>query len=332
MQYVNLGKSGLKVSRICFGTSAIGSPSFQAWALGEAESGPVFQKALDIGINFFDTGDMYSTGLSEEITGKLLGELAPRDQVVIATKVCGKMGDGPNDIGLSRKHIMDSIDASLRRLKTDYVDLYQIHRFDGYTPIEETMEALNDLVRAGKVRYLGASSMFCYQFAKMRFAAERNGWSNFVSMQGLYNLLYREEEREMNPYCVEEGVGLIPWSPLARGFFAGGRNREGSGDTLRAQVDNKARAMLYRETDFAIAERATEVAAKHGVKAIQIALAWNLAKPGITAPIIGAVKETYLDDAVAALDIGLDDEDMQRLEELYQPREVFDIDPMGRNA
>ena len=332
MQYVNLGKSGLKVSRICFGTSAIGSPSFQAWALGEAESGPVFQKALDIGINFFDTGDMYSTGLSEEITGKLLGELAPRDQVVIATKVCGKMGDGPNDIGLSRKHIMDSIDASLRRLKTDYVDLYQIHRFDGYTPIEETMEALNDLVRAGKVRYLGASSMFCYQFAKMRFAAERNGWSNFVSMQGLYNLLYREEEREMNPYCVEEGVGLIPWSPLARGFFAGGRNREGSGDTLRAQVDNKARAMLYRETDFAIAERAAEVAAKHGVKAIQIALAWNLAKPGITAPIIGAVKETYLDDAVAALDIPLDDDDMRRLEELYQPREVFDIDPMGRNA
>ena len=332
MQYVNLGRAGLKVSRICFGTSAIGSPSFQAWALDEDAARPVFRKALDLGFNFFDTGDMYSTGLSEEITGKLLGELAPRDQVVIATKVCGKMGDGPNDIGLSRKHIMDSIEASLRRLGTDYVDLYQIHRFDGYTPIEETMDALNDLVRAGKVRYLGASSMFCYQFAKMRFAAEKNGWSTFVAMQGLYNLLYREEEREMNPYCVEDGVALIPWSPLARGFFAGNRTREGGGDTLRAQTDSKARAMLFREQDFTIAERADEVAAKHGVKAIQVALAWILAKPGITSPIIGAVKETYLEDAVATLDITLDDEDMQRLEEPYQPREVFDIDPMGRNS
>ena len=332
MQYVSLGRTGLKVSRICFGTSAVGSTAFQQWAIGEDEARPLFRKALDLGINFFDTADLYSTGLSEEITGKLLDELAPRDQVVIATKVCGRVGDAPNDEGLSRKHIMDTIDASLRRLGTNHVDLYIIHRFDGQTPIEETMEALNDVVRAGKARYLGASSMAAFQFAKMRFAAEKNGWSNFVSMQNLYNLLYREEEREMIPYCVEEGVALTPWSPMARGFFAGNRHREGGGGTLRAQTDQKAQDLFYRELDFEIAERADVVAEKHGVKPIQIALAWTLHKPGVVSPVVGTVKDAYLEDAVAAVDIALDEEDMTRLEELYQPRAVFGFEMAGRGA
>jgi len=332
MQYVNLGRSGLKVSRVCFGTSAVGSTSFQQWAINESESRPLFKRALDLGVNFFDTADMYSTGISEQITGTLLNELAPRDQVVIATKVCGPMSEHPNDEGLSRKHIMDSIDASLTRLGTDYVDLYIIHRFDGQTPIEETMEALNDIVRAGKVRYLGASSMAAFQFAKMRFAAEKNGWANFVSMQNLYNLLYREEEREMNPYCVGDGVALTPWSPMARGFFAGNRSRDGGGETLRAQTDMKAADLFYRDIDFTIAERADEVAKKHGVKAIQIALAWVLKKPGVVSPIIGTVKESYLTDAIAALDIELDDDDMTRLEDLYEARAVFGFDPDGRAA
>ncbi len=332
MQYVNLGRSGLKVSRVCFGTSAVGSTSFQQWAINESESRPLFKRALDLGVNFFDTADMYSTGISEQITGTLLNELAPRDQVVIATKVCGPMSEHPNDEGLSRKHIMDSIDASLTRLGTDYVDLYIIHRFDGQTPIEETMEALNDIVRAGKVRYLGASSMAAFQFAKMRFAAEKNGWANFVSMQNLYNLLYREEEREMNPYCVGDGVALTPWSPMARGFFAGNRSRDGGGGTLRAQTDKKAADLFYRDIDFTIAERADEVAKKHGVKAIQIALAWVLKKPGVVSPIIGTVKESYLTDAIAALDIALDDDDMTRLEDLYAARAVFGFDPDGRAA
>ena len=242
------------------------------------------------------------------------------------------MSDHPNDEGLSRKHIMDAIDASLKRLGTDYVDLYIIHRFDGQTPIEETMEALNDVVRAGKVRYLGASSMAAYQFAKMRFTAENNGLANFVSMQNLYNLLYREEEREMNPYCVGEGVALTPWSAMARGFFAGNRSRDGGGGTLRAQTDQKAADLFYRDIDFAIAERADEIAKKHGVKAIQVALAWVLNKPGVASPIIGTVKETYLNDAVTALDIALDADDMTRLEELYEARAVFGFEPGGRGA
>lgn len=329
MQYVNLGRSGLKVSRICFGTAAIGSPEWQAWAIGEAEARPLFRKALDLGITYFDTADLYSQGLSEEITGTLLKELAPRDQIVLSTKVCGRMGDGPNDEGLGRKHIMESIDASLRRLKTDYVDLYVIHRYDGETPIEETMEALNDVVRAGKARYIGASSMAAYQFAKMRFAAERHGWANFIAMQNLYNLLYREEEREMIPYCVEEGIGLTPWSPLARGFFA---NRRGKAESLRARTDKKAQELFHREVDFAIAERVDEVAARHGVKPIQVALAWMLAKPGIAAPVVGAIKETYVEDAVAALSIALDADDMQGLEELYEPRPVYGFEMAGRGA
>jgi 1-deoxyxylulose-5-phosphate synthase len=329
MQYVNLGISGLKVSPICFGTAAFGNTDWMKWALGEAEARPLFQRALDAGINFFDTANLYSRGESERITGKILKEIAPRDQIVLTTKVCGRMGDGPNEEGLSRKHIMDSIDASLSRLGTDYVDLYVIHRYDGETPIEETLDALNDVVKAGKARYLGASSMACFQFAKMQFCAERNGWTKFISMQNLYNLLYREEEREMNPYCVEESVALTPWSPLARGFFA---NREGKANTLRAQSDKKAQELFYRDADFAIAEQAERIAAKHGVNATQIALAWILAKPGVVSPVIGAIKDKYIDDAVAALEVALDAEDVESLEAPYQPRAVYGFEMEGRNA
>lgn len=332
MRYVNLGRTGVKVSPICFGTAAIGSPSFQKWALDLDQARPLFRRALDVGINFFDTADRYSTGLSEEITGALLKELARREDVVIATKVCGPMGDGPNDEGLSRKRILASIDASLHRLGTDYVDLYTIHRFDSQTPIEETMETLNDVVRAGKARYIGASSMFCYQFAKMRALADKRGWANFVAMQNLYNMLYREEEREMNRYCAEEGVAVNPWSPLARGFFAGNRGKAGGGETLRSQTDGKAAEFFYRDVDFAIVARADAVARKHGVNATQIALAWLLAKPAVVSPVLGLVKERYIDDAVAALDVKLDDGDMRALEELYESRPVMGFVPEGRGA
>ncbi len=319
MEYINLGKTGLKVSRLCLGCRSYGSKSWRDWILEEAESKPFFKKALDFGINFFDTADMYSLGVSEEITGRALLKYAPRDQLVIATKVCQPVGDGPNDRGLSRKHIMDAIDASLRRLGTDYVDLYQIHRFDSQTPVEETMEALHDVVKAGKARYLGASSMHTFQFAKMQFAAETNGWTKFVSMQNHYNLVYREEEREMIPYCREEGIGLIPWSPLARGFIAGNRNTAGGGETTRAGSDDFARNLYFKEADFRVADRVAEVAAERGLKPAQIALAWMLNKPDITAPIIGATKMLYLDDAVSALDITMSEPEMARLEEPYEP-------------
>ena len=332
MRYVTLGRTGLKVSPICFGTSAIGSPDFQKWALDKDHARPIFQKALDVGINFFDTADMYSTGLSEEITGALLKELAPRDQVVLATKICGRMGPGPNDEGLSRKHIMDGIDASLTRLGTDYVDLFYIHRFDGETPIEETMEALDEIVRAGKVRYLGASSMCAYQFAKMRFAAERCGGATFMAMQNLYNLLYREEEREMNPYCAEEGVAVNPWSPLARGFFAGNRASGGGGETLRAQTDGKADGFLCGEQDFAIFDAVQAVATRHDVKPIQAALAWILNKPGVVSPVLGLLKAPHIDDAVAAVDIQLTEADMAEMEAPYQARPVMGFEPSGRNV
>lgn len=327
MDYNNLGKSGLKVSRICLGCMSYGSKSWRDWVLEEAESKPFFKKALDFGINFFDTADVYSIGVSEKITGRALLEFAPRDQVVIASKVCQAMGDGPNDRGLSRKHIMDSIDASLQRLGTDYVDLYQIHRFDSDTPIEETMEALHDVVKAGKARYIGASSMHTFQFAKMQFAAEKNGWTKFVSMQNHYNLVYREEEREMIPYCREEGIGLIPWSPLARGFIAGNRNTQGSGDTSRAANDDIARKLYFRKADFQVADRVAEIATERGLKPAQIALAWILHKSAITAPIIGATKMVYLDDAVAALDITLSTVEMARLEEPYEPHPTLGFDP-----
>ena len=324
MQYVNLGQSGLKVSRLCLGMMSYGSKAWREWVLEEEDARPFVKRALDVGINFFDTADVYSTGESERITGNLLKHFGvKRDSVVLATKVHGQMSDDINDRGLSRKHIMASIDNSLARLGVDHVDLYQIHRFDSSVPIEETMDALNDVVRAGKARYIGASSMYAWQFAKAQYTAQSLGKTRFVSMQNHYNLVYREEEREMIPLCLDQGVGLIPWSPMARGFFAGNRRRDGGGETVRAQNDPFAKGLYFREADFAVAERAAEVAKAHGVTGSQIALAWLLKKPHITAPIIGATKMEHLDQAIAALDIKLSEEDVKRLEEPYQPHPVL---------
>jgi len=323
MQYVNLGRTGLKVSRLCLGMMTYGSPQWRAWVLDEAAAQPFIKRALELGINFFDTANMYSRGVSEEITGRALKAMARRDEVVVATKVFYPMGDKPNQGGLSRKHIMDSIDASLRRLQMDYVDLYQIHRFDPATPIEETLEALHDVVKAGKARYLGASSMYAWQFAKLLYTADLHGWTRFVSMQNHYNLVYREEEREMLPLCRAEGIGVIPWSPLARGFLAGNRARSGGGATTRAQTDAFAADMYYDEGDFAVADRVGELAAQRGVSPAQIALAWILHQPGITAPIIGASKPHHLEEANAALDIVLTSDELARLEEPYRPHRVL---------
>ena len=322
MQYTNLGNTGLKVSRLCLGMMTYGSKTWRPWVLDEKEARPFIRRALDAGINFFDTADMYSLGVSEQILGNTLHHFAiPRKDLVIATKVFNPMGDGPNDGGLSRKHIMDSIDASLRRLQTDHVDLYQIHRWDYNTPIEETMEALHDVVKAGKARYIGASSMFAWQFTKAQYTARLNGWTRFVSMQNHYNLIYREEEREMIPACIDQGIGLIPWSPIARGFL--GRKREQINDTIRAQTDVYAQQMYYREEDFDVAERAQEIAEKRGFTPSQIALAWILNKPHITAPIIGASKMDHLEQAIAALEIQLAPEEVARLEEPYRPHPVL---------
>ena len=324
MDYVNLGKSGLKVSRLCLGMMTYGSPQWRNWVLDEKHALPFVRRALEAGINFFDTADVYSLGASEEVLGNTLRTCGvKRENVIVATKVCNPIGDDVNDRGLSRKHILDSIDRSLRHLQMDYVDLYQIHRWDPTTPIEETMETLNDVVRSGKARYIGASSMFAWQFAKAQHAAGRHGWSRFVSMQNHYNLVYREEEREMIPQCIDQGVGLIPWSPMARGFFAGNRRKGGGGETLRAQNDSFADRLYFRPEDFTIAERAWEVAKGHNASGSQIALAWMLAKPHITAPIIGASKLEHLDQSVAALEIRLAPEEIQRLEELYQPHPVL---------
>lgn len=323
MQYVNLGHTGLKVSRLCLGMMTYGSPQWRAWVLDEAAAQPFIRRALELGINFFDTANMYSQGVSEEITGRALKAMARRDEVVVATKVFYPMGDKPNQGGLSRKHIMDSIDASLRRLQMDYVDLYQIHRFDPNTPIEETLAALHDVVKAGKARYLGASSMYAWQFARMLYTADLHGWTRFVSMQNHYNLVYREEEREMLPLCRAEGIGVIPWSPLARGFLAGNRSRGGGGATTRAQTDAFAADMYYDEGDFAVADRVSELAAQRGVSAAQIALAWILQQPGVTAPIIGASKPHHLEEANAALEITLSPDELARLEEPYRPHRIL---------
>jgi 1-deoxyxylulose-5-phosphate synthase len=323
MQYVRLGKSGLKVSRICLGMMSYGSTDWREWVLPEDAARPFVKRALELGINFFDTADVYSLGVSEEITGRALRDLARRDQVVIATKVCSKMSDDPNDRGLSRKHIMDSIDRSLRRLGVDTVDLYQIHRYDSETPIEETMEALHDVVKAGKARYIGASSMYAWQFAKAQHTADQHGWTRFVSMQNHYNLVYREEEREMIPQCVEMGVGLIPWSPLARGFLAGNRRKEDWGETVRARTDPFAHSMYYQEADFRVVDRVVEVAARVGCKPTQVALAWLLGRSGLVAPIIGATKMSHLEDAVGALDVALSPDDARYLEEPYVPHPVL---------
>lgn len=323
MEYVNLGRSGLKVSRICLGMMTYGTPEWREWVLNEEQSRPFIQRALEAGINYFDTADMYSRGVSEEVTGRALRDFARRDEVVIATKVFFPTGDGPNQRGLSRAHIMAAIDASLKRLGTDYVDLYQIHRWDYSTPIEETLEALHDVVKAGKVRYIGASSMYAWQFAKTLYLSDLHGWTRFISMQNHYNLIYREEEREMTALCQAEGIGMVPWSPLARGFLAGNRKREDFGDTTRAKTDDYAQEMYYSDDDFDIVERVVALAKRLGVEPAQIALAWLLQKPGVTAPIVGASKMRHLDQAIAALEIELAPEDVQYLEELYKPHPVL---------
>jgi len=322
MEYVNLGKTGLKVSRICLGCMTYGSTKWREWMLNEEESRPFFKRALEAGINFFDTANAYSDGVSEEITGRALRDLAKRDEVVIATKVFNPMRPDPNGRGLSRKAIMTEIDHSLRRLGVDYVDLYQIHRWDYETPIAETMEALHDVVKAGKARYIGASSMFAWQFAQSLRVCEANGWTKFVSMQNHYNLIYREEEREMNPLCRDQGIGLIPWSPLARGFLAGNRNKSG-GATSRANTDKYAKDMYYQDDDFAVADRLTQVAQARGLPNMQVALAWVLSKPGITAPIIGASKLPHLEDALSALTVKLSEEEIKQLEEPYKPHPIL---------
>ena len=322
MQYTNLGSTGLRVSRLCLGCMTYGSPQWREWVLDDAQSRPFFQRALDAGINFFDTADMYSLGASEEVTGRALAEVR-RDQVVIATKLFNPMGDGPNDRGLSRKHIMHSIDGSLKRLGTDYVDLYQIHRFDPHTPIEETLDALNDVVRAGKALYLGASSMFAWQFGRMLATSDRRGLSRFVTMQNHYNLVYREEEREMIPLCRAEGIGLLPWSPLARGFLAGNRRTQDFGDTSRARTDALAQQYYYQPSDFAVVDAVSRVANRRGVSNAQVALAWVLAQPGVTAPIIGASKLPQLAEAVAAVDLVLSNEELAELAAPYLPHPVL---------
>jgi aryl-alcohol dehydrogenase (NADP+) len=323
MQYVRLGRTGLKVSRLCLGTMTYGTPEWRPWVLDEAASRPFIKRALDAGITFFDTADMYSLGVSESVVGRALRDYARRDEVVIATKVFYPVVEGPNERGLSRKHIFDAIDRSLSRLGVEYVDLYQIHRFDPDTPIEETLAALHDLVRIGKVRYIGASSMSAWQFAKMLYTADRHGWTRFVSMQNHYNLVYREEEREMLPLCREEGIGVIPWSPLARGFLTGTRRKEDRGETSRAKTDTFAHRLYYADEDFAVADRTAEIARERGVTPAQVALAWMLSKPGVTAPIIGASKLSHLDEAIAALDLTLGADEVQRLEEPYRPHPVL---------
>jgi aryl-alcohol dehydrogenase (NADP+) len=319
MQYVNLGATGLKVSRLCLGCMTYGTSKWRPWILDEEQSRPFIREALEAGINFFDTANMYSNGASEEVTGRALRDFAKRDEVVIATKVFFPTGKGPNDRGLSRKHIMTAIDDSLRRLGTDYVDLYQIHRWDYDTPIEETVEALHDVVKSGKARYVGASSMHTWQFAKALHVAERRSWTRFVSMQNHYNLIYREEEREMMPLCADEGIAVIPWSPLARGFLAGNRTRENWGETIRAKTDDYGQRLYYQDSDFDVVERVKQVAQRRGVEPIQIALAWLLSKPYVTAPIVGVSKAGQLQALLKAFEVRLEDEDVRLVEECYKP-------------
>ncbi|MBI4854034.1 MAG: aldo/keto reductase [Acidobacteria bacterium] len=323
MKYMNLGRSGLQVSRICLGCMSFGSKKWREWVIEEEDSRPVIKKALELGINFFDTANMYSVGVSEEITGRALKDFARRSEIVLATKVYFPMNELPNQGGLSRKHIFEALDASLKRLGTDYVDLYQIHRWDYNTPIEETMEALNDLVRMGKVRYIGASSMFAWQMAKAVYTAKNHSWANFVSMQNHYNLVYREEEREMLPLCREEGIGVIPWSPLARGVLSGNRTKDGQTKTLRGEKDDFSTKLYNLPVDFDIAERLAQIAANKGVTSVQLALAWLLSKPAVTSPIIGTSKPAQLEDAIKSVDIKVSEEEQKSLEELYQPHAVL---------
>ncbi|UCE30505.1 MAG: aldo/keto reductase [Burkholderiales bacterium] len=322
MKYVKLGRTGLEVSRLCLGCMSYGEPDKgpHPWSLGEAASRPFLKRALELGINFFDTANVYSAGTSEQIVGRALVEYARREEVVIATKLNGRMREGPNGAGLSRKAVMTEIDASLERLGVDYVDLYQIHRWDYGTPIEETLEALNDVVKAGKARYIGASSMHAWQFAKALFVSERNGWARFVSMQNYLNLLYREEEREMLPLCRDQGVAVIPWSPMARGRLA----RDWDEKTARTETDEFGRKLYASsgEADRKVVEAVAEVAAARGLARAQVALAWVLHKAGVTAPIIGATRLEQLDDAVGALEVALSDDEIARLEAPYAPHAV----------
>jgi 1-deoxyxylulose-5-phosphate synthase len=324
VDYVRLGSAGLKVSRICLGMMSYGSQAERAWHLDEAAAEPIVKAAADGGVTFFDTADTYSDGVSEQITGRLLSRLfANRDDYVLATKVYFPMGEGPNDRGLSRKHVLSGIDASLRRLGTDYVDLYQIHRWDYETPVEETMEALHDVVRSGKARYIGASSMFAWQFAKAQQGAERHGWTRFVSMQNHYNLLYREEEREMIPLCADQGTAVLPYSPLARGVLTGNRTRGGERRTTRAGDDPLSDQRYNTEADFQVADRVAEVAAARGVPPAQVALAWLLNRPGVTAPIVGATRLGHIADALDAERLTLTAEEVRGLEEPYVPHPVL---------
>ena len=322
MEYVNLGATGLRVSRICLGMMSYGNNSDRPWVLDEDAAEPIVRAAAEGGVNFYDTADVYSAGASETATGRLLGKMFSREEVVVATKVHGATMPGENGRGLSRKHIMASIDASLDRLDMDYVDLYQIHRWDPCTPVEETMAALHDVVKAGKARYIGASSMFAWQFAKAQHTADAHGWTRFVSMQDHYNLIYSEEEREMIPQCMDQGVGVIPWSPLARGLLAGTRSRGGGKHTTRANTDAFGDNLYTTSADFDVADRAAEVAAAHGVPSAQVALAWLLHRPGVTAPIVGATKAGHLQDALAAERLALSPDEMRRLEEPYVPHAI----------
>jgi aryl-alcohol dehydrogenase-like predicted oxidoreductase len=340
MEYINLGQTGLKVSRICLGMMTYGTSKWRPWVLDESDSHPIVQRAVELGINFFDTADMYSAGVSEELTGKFLREFTRRDEVVIATKVFfpvdiafqGGYADSspppPNTAGLSRKRIFSAVEASLKRLGIDYIDLYQIHRWDYETPIEETMEALHDLVKSGKVRYIGASSMYAWQFAKAQHIAQSKGMLRFVSMQNHYNLIYREEEREMIPLCRDMGVALIPWSPLARGFLAGNRTPDdvSAGRTARAKSDDYAQKLYYREEDFAVVNSLSELASKRGESNARIAYAWLLHQPGLAAPIVGASKIAHIEEAVAATQVKLSEDEIKLLGSSYKPHTVLGHD------
>jgi aryl-alcohol dehydrogenase-like predicted oxidoreductase len=323
MDYVNLGRTGLRVSRLCLGMMSFGNDSDRPWVLDEDAAEPIVKRAVEGGITFFDTADAYSNGASEVATGRLVSKFLSRDEAVVATKVYMQTMPGENGRGLGRKHVLASIDASLQRLGMDHVDLYQIHRWDPHTPIEETMEVLHDVVRAGKARYIGASSMFAWQFAQAQHVAERHGWTRFVSMQNHWNLLYREEEREMVPLCADQGVGIIPWSPLARGVLAGNRTRAGEKRTTRSETDAFSDHLYSQPSDFDVVDRVAEVAGERGVAPAQVALAWLLRQPALTAPIVGATKLDHLEDALAAAELELSDDEAARVEEPYVPHPVL---------
>jgi 1-deoxyxylulose-5-phosphate synthase len=334
MSYVRLGRSGVQVSRLCLGCMSYGDPGWRPWVLDEEAARPHFRKALDLGINFFDTADMYSRGRSEEVTGRMLKEMASRHDYVLATKVFFPAEKkGPNREGLSRKHIIEACEASLRRLGTDFIDVYQVHRWDPQTSFEETLSALDSLVQAGKVRYLGASSMAAWEFAKALYTSDRHGWHRFVSMQNHYNLVYREEEREMIPLCIAEGVGCVPWSPLARGFLSGSRKRGDEKPTARARSDEFADKLYFRDEDFDVLDALLEVAQARDVPPARVALAWLLSRPGVVAPIVGATKLPHLEDAAAALELRLSGDEIARLEAPYQPHPILGHDqPTPRDA